>query len=68
MVRAIRALEHVVAHEPDHGQTWSMLPAQYADNYGLEIIDLATPLEKAAEFARRGVRLDPTNRRMTDTI
>jgi adenylate cyclase len=63
MVRAIRALEHAAAHEPDYGQTWSMLAAQYADNYGLEIIDLATPLEKAAEFAQRGVSLDPTNRR-----
>jgi adenylate cyclase len=63
MLRAIRALEHAVAHEPHHGQTWSMLAAQYADNYGLEIIDLATPLEKAAEFAQRGVCLDPTNRR-----
>jgi TolB-like protein len=44
MVRAIRALEYAVAREPDYGQTWSMLAAQYADNYGLEIVDLATPL------------------------
>ena len=63
MVRSIRALEQTVAHEPDHGQAWSMLAAQYADNFGLEIIDLATPLEKAEEFAQRGVSLDPTNRR-----
>ena len=63
MGSAIRALEQAVAHEPDHGQIWSMLAAQYADNYGLEIIDLATPLEKAAEFAQRGVSLEPTNRR-----
>jgi adenylate cyclase len=62
MQGAIRTLEHAVAHEPDLGQTWSMLAAQYADNYGLEIIDLATPPEKAAEFAQRGIRLDPTNR------
>jgi adenylate cyclase len=68
MARAIRALEQAVAHEPDHGQIWSMLAAQYADNYGLEIIDLATPLEKAAEFAQRGVSLDPTNRRTRITL
>jgi adenylate cyclase len=68
MARAIRALEQAVAHEPDHGQTWSMLAAQYAENYGLEIIDLATPLEKAAEFAQRGVSLDPTNRRTRITL
>jgi adenylate cyclase len=63
MLRAIRALEQAVAHEPEYGQTWSMLAAQYADNYGLEIADPATPLEKAAVFAQRGVSLDPTNRR-----
>lgn len=61
--RAIRALEHAVAHEPDYGQTWSMLAALYANNYGLEIVDLATPLEKAAEYAQKGVSFDPTNRR-----
>ncbi|MDJ0819556.1 MAG: hypothetical protein QNJ58_25360 [Desulfobacterales bacterium] len=63
MVRAIQALEHAVALNPEYGQTWSMLAAQYADNYGLEIIDLQTPLEKAVEFAQRGVSLAPTNRR-----
>jgi adenylate cyclase len=40
-----------------------MLASLYADNYGLEIVDLPTPLEKAAAFAQRGVSLDPTNRR-----
>jgi adenylate cyclase len=68
MQRAIRALDQAVTHEPDHGQAWSMLAAQYADNYGLEIIDLVTPLEKAAEFAQRGVSLDPTNRRTRMTL
>jgi adenylate cyclase len=62
-MRAIQALEHAAAHEPGCGQTWSMLASLYADNFGLEIVDLPTPLEKAAEFARRGVSLDPTNRR-----
>ena len=63
MLRAIQALEHAVDHEPDYGQVWSMLAAQYANNYGLELVDLRTPLEKAAEFARRGVSLEPANRR-----
>ena len=63
MERAINALEQAVAHEPGCGQAWSMLAALYADNYGLEIVDLPTPLEKAAAFAQKGVRLDPTNRR-----
>ncbi len=60
---AIRALEHAVTCEPDYGQTWSMLASLYADNFGLEIVNLTTPLEKAAEFAQKGVNLDPTNRR-----
>ncbi len=60
---AIRTLEHAVAHEPDYGQIWSMLAAQYANNYGLKIVDLPTPIEKAAAFAHKGVGLDPTNRR-----
>ncbi len=63
MVRAIRALEHAVVHEPENGQTWSMLAAQYANNYGMELIDLPTPLEKAVECAQKGISLDPTNRR-----
>jgi tetratricopeptide (TPR) repeat protein len=63
MVRAIGALEHAVVHEPDYGQTWSMLAAQYANNYGLEMVDLPTPLEKAVAFAQKGISLDPTNRR-----
>jgi tetratricopeptide (TPR) repeat protein len=61
-VRAIRALEHAVGHEPGCGQIWSMLAAQYADNCGLETVDLPTPLKKAAEFAQRGISLEPTSR------
>ncbi len=62
-MRAIRALEHAADREPDCGQLWSMLAAQYADNCGLESVDQVTPLEKAAEFARKGVSLEPANRR-----
>ena len=61
-VHAHQALEHAVAHEPGCGQAWSMLASLYADNYGLEIVDQPTPLDKAAAFAEKGVSLDPTNR------
>ena len=61
-MNAIGALEHAVAHEPGCGLAWSMLARLYADNYGLEIVDLPTPLKKAAAFAEKGVSLDPTNR------
>ena len=63
MKGAIRALEVAVVRDPDHGQTWSMLAGLYANNYGLEIIDMPAPLDKAEEFACRGVSLDPTTRR-----
>ena len=63
MMRVIQALEHAVTREPDCGQAWAMLAAQYADNYGLEIVDLPTPLEKASEYARKGVNRDPADRR-----
>ncbi len=68
MMRAIRALEKAAAREPDCGQTWSMLANLYAHNHGLEIIDVQTPLEKAAELAHKGLGLDPTNRRARMTM
>jgi adenylate cyclase len=61
-MRSIRALEQATAQEPDCGQIWSMLAAQYADNCGLESVDQPTPLKKAAEFARKGISLEPANR------
>ncbi len=64
MGRAIRALEAAVAREPDDGLAWSMLGSLYADNYSMEIADIPTPLQKAAEFAERGASIDPTNRRI----
>ncbi len=63
IVRAIQAFERLVVRQPDCGPTWSMLACLYAKNYALEIVDHPTPLEKAAEFALKGVSLDPTNRR-----
>ena len=62
-MRSIRALEHAAGREPDCGQIWSMLACLYADNYGLGMVDLPTALEKAVEFAQKGISLDPTNRR-----
>ncbi len=60
---AIRVLENAVALEPECEQVWSMLARLYLDNYGNEIVDLPTPLQKAAAYAQKGVSLDPTNRR-----
>ncbi len=60
---AIRVLEHAVVREPECGQVWSMLARLYSDNYGNEIVDFQTPLQKAAAYAQKGVSLDLTNRR-----
>ena len=41
-----------------------MLARLYSLNYRLELFDLETPIEKAATFAERGLKLDPTNQRV----
>ncbi len=41
-----------------------MLARLYSLNYSLELFDLETPLDKAAAFAERGVKLDPANQRV----
>ena len=63
-VDTFKALQQVCAKEPECGLAWSMLSRLYSINYSMELFDLETPLEKAAEFAERGVRLDPANQRV----
>jgi adenylate cyclase len=41
-----------------------MLARLYSLNYSLELFDLETPIERAAAFAERGVKLDPANQRI----
>ena len=60
---AFEALRHASRKEPNCGLVWSMLARLYAVNYSLELFDLKTPLEKAAAFAERGVRLEPADQR-----
>ena len=42
---------------------WSTPACRYATNYSLELFDVETPLEEAAAFAEKGVKLDPGNQR-----
>jgi TolB-like protein len=60
---AYEALQQACKNEPECGLVWSMLARLYSVNYSLELFDLETPLEKAASFAERGVKLDPANQR-----
>lgn len=58
------ALQQACTNEPECGLAWSMLARLYSLNYSLELFDLETPIEEAAAFAEKGVKLDPTNSRV----
>jgi adenylate cyclase len=58
------ALRQACTQEPECGLAWSMLARLYSLNYSLELFDLETPIEEAAAFAERGVKLDPANQRV----
>ena len=61
---AMEALHYASRNEPECGLVWSMLSRLYAVNYGLELVEQDTPIEKAVEFApdRRQARpCQPTN-------
>jgi adenylate cyclase len=62
--KALEALKLATAKEPEKGIVWSMLARLYATNYGLELYDADTPLDEAAAFAEKGVRLNPANQRV----
>jgi len=62
-MRALEALEHTNTLEPECGPIWSMLGRLYGNIYGLDILGFKDPLDKAAEFAEKGVLLNPENRR-----
>jgi len=56
-------LEYVANIEPESPLVWTYLGALHCENYGLEIVDMETPIEKGVEFAEKGVQLDPSNQR-----
>ncbi len=62
-LRAKEALEYAVRIEPDCGQAWGMLGRLYANIYSLEFPGFETALEKAHEYAKKGVQLNPENQR-----
>jgi adenylate cyclase len=62
--KALESLKLATAKEPDKGIVWSMLARLYATNHSLELFDFNTPLDAAAEFALKGVSLNPANQRV----
>jgi adenylate cyclase len=61
--RAFEALEYASSIEPGCGQVWSKLGRLYGNIYSLEFPGFETALEKAVQYAQRGVRLNPENQR-----
>lgn len=66
--QALKALEKAVKIEPEFALAWAMLGHLYADNYALGFCELERPLEKAFEFANRGVALAPENQFARDAL
>jgi len=62
-LRALDALENAVKIEPECGQVWGMLGHLYANIFSLEFSGFETALEKAFEYAEKGVQLNPENQR-----
>ena len=61
--QALAALAEAVNIEPEYGPSWTMLARIYADLYAFDIPGYDVPLEKAYEFAQKGIRLSPSNQR-----
>ncbi|MEJ2589233.1 MAG: hypothetical protein P8165_16985 [Deltaproteobacteria bacterium] len=67
-MREFEALEHAAKTDPKCGQIWTALGRIYANIYGLGIPGFENPLEKAMEFARRRVHLNPDNQRAVTVL
>lgn len=65
---AMKALEEAVRIDPEYGLAWSMLGHLHADNYALGFRPMENSLDKAQEYARKGVALDPENQFVQDAI
>ena len=60
---ALEALEHAAIKEPECPQVWTYLGGLYCENYGLEIVDMDTPIEKGVKYTEKGVQLNPSSQR-----
>ena len=66
--KALAALEQAVQIDPDYGLAWSMLGHLHADNYALGFCKIESPLEKALNFAQKGLALAPENQFAQDAL
>jgi adenylate cyclase len=61
---ALDGLHQLVAQEPDTPLAWLYLARLHVANHSFELSDRSTPLDKAVEYASRGLMLDPTATRL----
>ena len=61
--RAMEALKQARKAEPECDQIWSLSARLYGIIYALDIPGFDNPLEKAVEYAEKGVRMNPNNQR-----
>jgi adenylate cyclase len=64
---AFTTLRFAVGNEPEYGPAWSALANLYCHSHVRDVPGLEAPLEKATEFARKGVVFEPGNQ-LTRTI
>ncbi len=60
---AVKALQSVVAAEPECSLAWVQLSRLYTANSAFDVAPLETPIEQAVAYAETGVRLDSSSQR-----
>ena len=57
----LTVLEQAVRRDPESGLAWSLLAFLYGQSFSLQIMPVASPLEKALAAAQKGAVLEPEN-------
>ena len=68
MAKALEALHHAALKEPSCGQVWTLLGRLYSIIYALDVEGVETPLDKAIEYASKGLGINPNNQRAWGTM
>jgi adenylate cyclase len=63
LATAVKALQSVVAAEPECSLAWVQLSRLYTANNAFDIAPLETPIEEAVAYAETGVRLNASSQR-----
>jgi adenylate cyclase len=60
---AFQALTLASKRDPECAHVWAYLGALYTENYGLEMVQMETPIEIGIEYIGKAIKLDPTNQK-----